>query len=61
MTQPPPIRRRRRPGAAAGAVLAAPAARLRETCGMEAVIGSIATPEGPRRICAPVVAGTAPG
>jgi iron complex transport system ATP-binding protein len=36
------------------------AARLRETYGVDTVIGTIETPDGPRRVCAPLVAGTAP-
>jgi iron complex transport system ATP-binding protein len=33
------------------------AARLREAYGMDTVIGTVETPQGPRRVCAPVVAG----
>jgi iron complex transport system ATP-binding protein len=32
------------------------AARLRDTYGVDTVIGTIETPQGPRRVCAPVVA-----
>ncbi|MDO9711126.1 ABC transporter ATP-binding protein [Paracraurococcus lichenis] len=32
-------------------------ARLRAAYGVETVIGTVETPEGPRRVCAPVVAG----
>lgn len=32
------------------------AARLRETYGVDTVIGTVETPSGPRRVCAPVVA-----
>ena len=35
------------------------AARLRETYGVETVIGEVATPGGPRRVCAPVVSRSA--
>lgn len=34
------------------------AERLREACGVETVIGTVATPDGLRRVCAPVVSGT---
>ena len=35
------------------------ASRLREAYGVETVIGILDTPDGPRRVCAPVVAGGA--
>lgn len=35
------------------------ASRLREAYGVETVIGTLETPDGPRRVCAPVVAGGA--